>query len=193
MRVPGRLPDDERVSSPAVPTPPPHRREIHDRALLGLEDGPVTPSNRVELGKLAEILNALVAGLLVSSLQFEQHAHLMRGVPGRPLAIFLRECADLDRASARAVADRVHQLGFRADYDPRHLADRSHITFQAFGEDQTAAVVTQNLIGVRILVQTLQEVVRWIGSADPGTRRLCEHVLEEKEEQADVLSATARP
>lgn len=179
--------DDGGMSSPL------HRREIHDRALMDLEDGAVTPSNQAELSKLARALNTLLAGLVVSSLQFEQHAHLVRGAYARPLADFLRECADGDRLAARSVGERIHRLGFRADYDPRLVADRSHVPFTTFEEDRATAVVTQNLIGVRILVQSLQEAIRWTGLADPGTRNLFEQVLADKERQADVLSATARP
>lgn len=174
-------------------TAPLHRREIHDRALLDLEDGAVTPSNRADPGKLASVLNTLLAGLLVSSLQFEQHAHLVRGASVRSLAGFLRDCADHDRTAARGVAERVHQLGFAADHDPRNLEARSHVPFQTFGEHDLAAVVTQNLIGVRILVQTLQEAARWTAGADPTTRRLFERLLEQKERQADVLSAERVP
>jgi bacterioferritin len=63
------------------------------------------------------------------------------------------------------------------------------VPFQAFEKCDVAAVVTQNLVGVRILVQTLQEAVRWTADADPTTRRLLERLLEAKEEQADALSA----
>ena len=168
---------------------PLRRREVHDRALLDLEDGPVTPSNQAELGTLAHLLNGLLAGLVVSSLQFEQHALLIRGASDRPLAVFLNGCADRDRAAARLVAVRIHQLGFAADLDPEHLAARSHVTFRRFSDSNLAAVVTQNLLAVRILVQTLQEAVRWIGVTDPTTRRLLERLLEEKEGQADTLSA----
>jgi bacterioferritin len=111
----------------------------------------VTPSNQAELSKLAQLTNTLLAGLVVSSLQFEQHAHLVRGASVRPLADFLRGCADADRA-ARSVAERVHQLGFRSDFDPRHLVARSPVPFQTFADDSLTAVVTQSLIGVRIWV-----------------------------------------
>ncbi|WP_285688535.1 ferritin-like domain-containing protein [Actinoplanes sp. NBRC 103695] len=173
----------------------PHRREIHDRALLDLDDGPVTPSNRAELGAVARLLNTVLAGLLVSALQFEQHALLVRGASLRPVAGFLLGCADRDRGAARRVAVRLRQLGFPADHDPGHLTARSPVTFRAFPDGDLTAAVTQNLLAARILVQTLQEAARWIGATDPSTRRLLEDLLQEKEDQADVLSAekTARP
>ncbi|PZG24134.1 hypothetical protein C1I95_01060 [Micromonospora craterilacus] len=175
---------------PAGPPPPAVRtREVRDRALLDLDDGPVTPSNRAELTAVAGLLNVLLASLVVSSLQHEQHALLVRAPADRTIAEFLYACADRDRAGARLLAARIRQLGFAADHDPQHLAGRSRVAFQTFPDGDLAGIVTQDLVGARILVQTLQEAVRWVGDDDPTTRRLLERLLEEKEAQAADLSA----
>jgi bacterioferritin len=167
-------------------------REVRDRALFDLDDGPVTPSNRAELTALAHLLNALLASMVVSSLQYEQHALLVRAPSYRPVAEFLYACADRDRAGARMLAVRIGQLGFVAEYDPQHLPAWSRLTFQTFPDGDLAGIVTQDLVGARILVQTLQEAVRWVGADDPTTRRLLERLLEDKEAQADELSAQSQ-
>lgn len=164
-------------------------REVRDRALFDLDDGPVTPSNRAELTAVAHLLNMLLASLVVSSLQYEQHALLVRAPSRRPVAEFLRACADRDQVSGRLLATRIGQLGFVAEYDPQHLTAWSRVAFQTFPDGDLAGVVRQNLLGARILIQTLQEAIRWIGDDDPTTRRLLERLLEEKESQADELSA----
>ncbi len=151
----------------------------------------MTPSNRAELTSVARLLNALLASLIVSSLQYEQHALLVRAPSHRAVATYLYDCSDADRRGARLLAARVRQLGFAADHDPRHLVARSYVTFQTFSDDDLAGIVTQELIAVRILVQTMQEAVRWIADTDPTTRRLLERLLEDKEAQADELSAQA--
>ncbi|WP_197048724.1 ferritin-like domain-containing protein [Streptosporangium roseum] len=167
------------------------RREVRDRALFDLEDGPVTPSNRAELTAVVRLLNVLLASLVVSSLQEEQHALLLRAPSLRELSTYLYGCADRDRDGARLLAARIRQLGFAADHDPQHLAARSCVTFQSFPDGDLAGIVTQDLLSARVLVQTLQEAVRWIGDGDPTTRRLLERLLEEKERQADAFSAEA--
>ncbi|GAA1881235.1 bacterioferritin [Asanoa iriomotensis] len=167
------------------------RREARDRALFDLDDGPVTPSNRAELTSVADLLNALLATLVVSSLQFDQHASVVRAPSHGTLAAFLRACADDDRAAARLLAGRVGQLGFAAEYDPEHLAARSRVSFRAFPDADLSGIVTQDLVGARILVQTLQEAVRWLADDDPTTRGLLERLLTNKEDQADGLSAEA--
>ncbi|MDG4816565.1 ferritin-like domain-containing protein [Micromonospora sp. WMMD956] len=186
------------------PAPPPsvlRMREVRDRALFDLDDGPVTPSNRADLTATTRLLNVLLASLVVSSLQYEQHALAVRAPSARPLAELLFAGADRDRGDARLVATRIRQLGCAGDYDPQHLSARSRVAFRAFPDGDVVGIVTQNLVGARILVQTLQEAVRWIGDDDPTTRRLLERLLEAKETQADELSAqpaqqqaaTARP
>ncbi|MEV4394830.1 ferritin-like domain-containing protein [Nonomuraea sp. NPDC049607] len=157
--------------------------------MFDLTDGPVTPSNRAELTAVAHLLNTLLSSLVVSSLQFEQHALLVRAPSHRPVSEFLYGCADRDRAGTRLLANRIVQLGFTAGYDPQHLSALSRVTFQTFADGDLTGVVTQNLVGARILVQTLQEAVRWVGADDPTTRRLLERLLEDKEAQADQLSA----
>jgi len=37
------------------------------------------------------------------------------------------------------------------------------------------------------VIESYQEIVRWIGAADPTTRRLLEKILEEGEEHADDI------
>jgi len=164
---------------------------VRDRALFDLDDGPVTPSNRADLTAITRLLNVLLASLVVSSLQYEQHAPAVRGPSARPLAEFLLAGADHDRRDARRLAVRIRQLGFAGEYDPQHLSTRSRVAFRTFPDGDLAGIVTQNLVGARILVQTLQEAVRWIGDDDPTTRRLLERLLEEKETQAGELSAQA--
>jgi bacterioferritin len=164
-------------------------REVRDRALFDLDDGPVTPSNRADLTATTRLLNELLASLIVSSLQYEQHALAVAAPSVRPLADFLRTCADRDRGGARLLAARIGHLGAIGEFDPQHLSARSRIAFRAFPDGDLAGIVTQNLVGVRILVQTLQEAVRWVGDHDPTTRRLLERLLEDKEKQAGQLSA----
>ncbi|MEV0942126.1 ferritin-like domain-containing protein [Micromonospora wenchangensis] len=174
---------------PASPPTVLRMREVRDRALFDLDDGPVTPSNRVDLTAATRLLNVLLASLVVSSLQYEQHALVVRAPALRPLAELLFAGADRDRGDARLVATRIRQLGCVGDYDPGHLSARSRVAFRAFPDGDVVGIVTQNLVGARILVQTLQEAVRWIGDDDPTTRRLLERLLEAKETQADELSA----
>ena len=168
-------------------------REVRDRALFDLDDGPVTPSAQADVVSIAHLLNELLASFVVSSLQYEQHALLVPAPSARPLAGFLSACADRDRGGARLLAARIRQLGFTGEYEPQHLSARSRIGFRMFSHGDLAGIAAQDLFAARILVQTLQETVRWLGDHDPTTRRLLEQLLEAKEAEADRLRAQSHP
>ena len=40
----------------------------------------------------------------------------------------------------------------------------------------------------RIVIEIYSEIIRWIGDADPTTKRMIEHILAEEEEHADELN-----
>jgi bacterioferritin len=48
-------------------------------------------------------------------------------------------------------------------------------------------MVREDLVAERVAVQPYQEIVRWLGEADPTTRRLMEGLLAVEEEHADDL------
>ena len=48
-------------------------------------------------------------------------------------------------------------------------------------------MVQEDLIGERIVISTYAEIIRWLGDADPTTRRLMERLLTEEESHADDL------
>jgi bacterioferritin len=43
-------------------------------------------------------------------------------------------------------------------------------------------------VAERIVISSYQEIIRWIGTSDPTTRRLMEDILEEEEEHANDLT-----
>ena len=48
-------------------------------------------------------------------------------------------------------------------------------------------MVKEDLVAERIVIQSYQEMIRWLGDADPTTRRMLEKILEQEEEHADEL------
>jgi bacterioferritin len=44
-----------------------------------------------------------------------------------------------------------------------------------------------NLLAERIVIEVYQEIIRWIGDADPTTRRMLEQILQDEEEHADDI------
>jgi bacterioferritin len=48
-------------------------------------------------------------------------------------------------------------------------------------------MIREDLVAERIAIVTYAEIARWLGDADPTTRRLMEQLLAEEEEHADDL------
>ncbi|MEV7237687.1 ferritin-like domain-containing protein [Streptomyces sp. NPDC051020] len=95
------------------------------------------------------------------------------------------------QANVRALAERVYQLGGTPNLDPEVLHTRSFTSYQALPSADVVGMVRENLLAARIMVQTLQEAIRWVGDADPTTRRLLEGVLEDEEREASELRLLA--
>jgi bacterioferritin len=85
-------------------------------------------------------------------------------------------------------AERVSQLGGEPDFNPATLAERSHTEYVTVDEADLKRMLTENLVAERIVITSYQEIIRWLGDADPTTRRLMEKILEQEEEHADDLN-----
>jgi bacterioferritin len=49
-------------------------------------------------------------------------------------------------------------------------------------------MIREDLIAERIAIESYTEIIRWLGEADPTTRRLIEKILEVEEEHAEELA-----
>jgi bacterioferritin len=49
-------------------------------------------------------------------------------------------------------------------------------------------MIKEDLIAERIAIATYSEIVRWLGTDDPTTRRLMEELLAKEEEHADDMA-----
>jgi bacterioferritin len=48
-------------------------------------------------------------------------------------------------------------------------------------------MMKEDLVAERIAIASYQEIIRWLGEADPTTRRVMEGLLSDEEEHADEL------
>ncbi len=48
-------------------------------------------------------------------------------------------------------------------------------------------MIREDLVAERIVIQAYSEMIQWLGSQDPTTRRLLEEILAEEEEHADDM------
>ncbi|MGH3414849.1 MAG: ferritin-like domain-containing protein [Actinocrinis sp.] len=67
------------------------------------------------------------------------------------------------------------------------IAERAHTDYTAPAPRDVEQMLRDDLLAERIVIEAYQEIIRWIGDADPTTRRLIERILGEEEEHAGDL------
>ena len=158
---------------------------IRADARYGMEHGPVTEAYGKETSYVTDVLNDVLASELVCVLRYKRHYYTAQGVHGPTVAAEFLEHANDEQRHADQVAERIVQLGGEPDFDPAVLLQRSHSQYVAGGT--LREMVQEDLIGERIVISTYAEIIRWLGDADPTTRRLMERLLTEEESHADDL------
>jgi bacterioferritin len=161
--------------------------KIRENARRRMEDGPVTPSYGGDPEPVIGVLNDVLATEIVCYLRYTQNAIVAAGVDRYQVAAEFREHAGEELQHGLRAAERISQLGGVPDFDPAKLAQRAHTQYSAPESTDLDTMLRENLVAERIVIASYQEIARWIGGADPTTRRLMESILEEEEEHADDL------
>jgi len=85
------------------------------------------------------------------------------------------------------IAARITQLRGEPDFDPDTLTTRSHAEYDA--STDLAAMIREDLIAERVAIASYTEIIQWLDTGDPTTRRMLEEILAVEEEHAeDMLS-----
>lgn len=160
--------------------------EIRRRALEKLDEGAVTASYRADRERVIEVLNEVLATEIVCVLRYKNHYFMAKGIHASGVEDEFLEHAREEQDHADRVAKRITELGGTPNLDPVGLATRSHAqygTAETLGE-----MIREDLVAERIAIATYSEIVRWLGSDDPTTRRLMEELLAKEEEHADDMA-----
>jgi bacterioferritin len=160
---------------------------IRERARQKMDRGPVTPSYGHDPEQVIAILNDVLATEIVCWMRYSRHAISASGINRAQVAAEFTEHADQERDHAMRAAERISQLGGDPDFDPETLAKRSHTSYETFDDDDLAGMLKENLVAERIVIESYQEIIRWLGDGDVTTRRLMEDILAEEEEHADDI------
>lgn len=159
---------------------------IRARARHHMEAGAFTRSNHTDHDRLIEVLNDALATEIVCVLRYKSHYYAAKGPHGRIAANEFLEHAVEEQGHADRIAERIDQLGGKVDLDPAALTRRSHTEYR--DAEGLRSMVTEDLVAERVAIETYTEMVRWLGDADPTTRRLMEEILANEEEHADDMA-----
>jgi bacterioferritin len=160
--------------------------DIRRRALEKMDDGAVTASYHADRDKVIDVLNEVLATETVCTLRYRSHYFMAKGIHSSGVENEFLEHARQEQDHADLVAKRITELGGRPNLDPEGLATRSHARYGE-GED-LEEMIREDLVAERIAIATYSEIVRWLGSDDPTTRRMMEEILAKEEEHADDMA-----
>lgn len=160
-------------------------KTLRERARRNIGDGGITHSYEGDVKQAIAILQTVLATEIVCVLRYTMHAVAATGISSEGVKKEFDEHADDEREHARAVAERINQLGGTPDFNPIGLESRAASEYGNAGD--LVEMIKENLIAERIAVDHYRELIRYFGNKDPGTRKMIETILTKEEEHANDM------
>lgn len=160
-------------------------KTLRDRARKNIGDGAVTHAYKGDVAKTIEILQSVLATEIVCVLRYSMHAVAASGISSEGVKAEFSQHAKEESEHVLQVAERINQLGGKPDFNPTGLASRSASEYGS--ADNLVEMIKENLIAERIAVEHYQELVRYFGNDDPGTRTMLARILVVEEEHANDM------
>lgn len=158
---------------------------LRERARAHMDRGSVTDAYGADRGRVVEVLNEALATELVCILRYKRHYFTAQGINAQPAAAeFLQHAAE-EQGHADMIAARITQLRGEPDFDPDTLTGRSHAEYDASGRLED--MLREDLVAERVAIASYSEIISWLGTGDPTTRRMLEEILAVEEEHAEDL------
>src|SRR5581483_3548877 len=158
---------------------------LRKRARTNIEQGPVTSAYGADRDRVVEVLNEALATELICVLRYKRHHFTATGLNAGPVAAEFLQHANEEQQHADQIALRITQLQGEPNFDPDGLASRSHSEYDA--STDLLEMVREDLVAERVAIESYSEIIAWLGTADPTTRRMLEEILAVEEEHADDL------
>ena len=160
-------------------------KEIRRRAREHMQDGAVTEGYKADRMTVVKILNEALATEIVCVLRYKRHYYMAAGIHAGAVADEFLEHATAEPRHVDQIAERITQLGGEPDLNPESLASRSHSEYVE-GKG-LLDMIREDLVAERIVIESYSEMVRFLGTDDPTTRRMLEEILAEEEDHANDL------
>ena len=158
---------------------------LRRRAREHIAQGAVTPGYHADRSVVLKLLNEALATEIICTLRYKRHYFMAQGIHAESVAAEFLEHATEEQQHADQIAERITQLGGAPDFSPDGLASRSHAEYVE--GDTLEDMIKEDLVAERIAIDSYKDMVQYLGSKDPTTRRLMEEILAKEEEHADDL------
>lgn len=168
--------------------------EIRKHAMLSMDRGPITVDYPLDLIQACVLLNQALASEILCVLRYRHHQIAAKGIDFPQVAAEFKEHAESEESHVMLIAERISQLGGKADFNPANIFSRSLTEFGT--ADDLLSMIKEDLIAERIAIEAYRKNIKWFGGDDPTTRRMLEEILADEEdhaeEMADLLSKVDR-
>jgi bacterioferritin len=158
---------------------------LRKRARQHMERGAVTPGYKADRETVVRILNEALATEIVCVLRYKRHFFMASGINAQSVAQEFLQHANEEQTHADQIAQRIVQLEGEPNFSPEGLLTRSH---SEYVEGATLIeMIQEDLVAERVAIDSYREVIAYLGTDDPTTRRMLEGILAMEEEHAEDL------
>jgi bacterioferritin len=160
---------------------------LRKRAREDLDNGAVTAGYGADRATVLRLLNEALATELVCTLRYRRHYFMADGLESESVKQEFLQHAQEELGHADRIAARIVQLDGQPDFNPRTLTERSHAEYVP--GDTLESMIREDLVAERIAIDSYRQMIAYLGSHDPTTRRLLEDILAVEEEHAEDMSS----
>jgi len=161
-------------------------KTLRKRARQHIEQGAVTQGYRAKRETVLKILNEALATEIVCVLRYKRHYFMASGIHAQSVAAEFLQHANEEQGHADQIAQRIVQLGGAPNLSPEGMLTRSHSEYVE-GEN-LIEMIKENLVAERIAIDSYREMIDYLRTNDPTTRRMLESILAMEEEHAEDLN-----
>ena len=160
-------------------------RTLRKRARQHIEQGAVTQGYKAKRETVLSLLNDALATEIVCVLRYKRHHFMASGIHAQSVAAEFLQHANEEQAHADEIAQRIVQLGGAPNLSPEGMLTRAHSEYVE-GED-LIDMIKEDLVAERVAIDSYREMIQYLGTNDPTTRRMLEGILAMEEEHAEDL------
>jgi len=162
-------------------------KTLRAQARQGIEDGAMTAGYKGKVGTVIRLLNEALATEIVCVLRYKRHYFMATGISSLSVKGEFLQHATEEQVHADQLAERIVQLGGEPNLSPEGMLSRSHSEYVE--GDSLVDMLTEDLVAERIAIDSYREMVTYVGTDDPTTRRILEEILAQEEEHAEDLAS----
>jgi bacterioferritin len=160
-------------------------KELRARARASIEKGAITPAYLGDVEQAIEVLQSVLATEIVCVLRYTMNAIAATGISSDSVKEEFEQHAKEEHGHARAVAERINQLGGTPNFSPEGLASRSASQYVVGAN--LVEMIRENLVAERIACEHYRELIRFFGDNDITSRVMMEGILTNEEEHANDM------